>query len=92
MQYRVFDEETRQFNNVPIQPVPTLPGSAQEEETDDPPDDQIHEEMQDSNILNEQPAEVEVAAEEAPEQESEKVVEVVIDDQGPPEGLLFALQ
>jgi hypothetical protein len=67
MKYRVFDTESRTFNNVPIQPVSNFHWPSQEGEPPDLHDEQSNQETQNSDQTDEQPTVTEDAAEKVPE-------------------------
>ena len=83
MKYRVFDTESRTFNNVPIQPVSTFHWPSLEGEPPDLPDEQSNQETQNSDHIDEQPTDTEDAAEKVPE-----VTDITV-DQDPSQGRLL---
>lgn len=85
MKYRVFDSESRQFNNVPIQPMSNFHWPPQEEKPHDFLDEQDYEETQDSDNIDQQPCDTEDATEKECEQKVEEIE--ITDDQDPPESM-----
>ena len=86
MKYRVFDGESRQFTNVPIQPRSNFRWP-EEDEIFEFQDERDHHEPQYSDEHDEQPAEPQAAAEKEPEQEPEETE--VIEGQSPPQGICY---
>lgn len=69
MRYRVFDSGSRKFTNVPIQPLSNFRWPPQEEDSDALfPDEQNYQEVQDSDIFDQQPLDTEEGAEKEPEE------------------------
>jgi len=88
MKYQVFDTDSRQFSNVPIQP-PSIFSWPPDEEICEFHDERDHQEMHDSDQVHQQSAELEDTAEPELEQVAEEVE--IMDDQCPSKGILSSI-